>query len=90
MGDNDSIQISGKAVAVVVVLLLLIVSTFGMFFINGKTSAKNNNNELVSARDDKYSNLSEKCRPPNGQDIDSWKEHLGHHAETRDCLKYFD
>ena len=37
-----------------------------------------------------YNNIPEKCRPQEGQDIQAWKEHLGHHAETKDCLKYFN
>ena len=35
-------------------------------------------------------NIPENCRPPAGQDIASWKEHLGHHQETKECLKYFN
>ena len=41
------------------------------------------------ASDSSGENIPEKCRPPAGQDAGSWKEHLGHHAETQDCLKYF-
>lgn len=29
------------------------------------------------------------CQPPPGQDLQSWKEHLGHHQETKYCLQYF-
>ncbi|MBS3163520.1 hypothetical protein J4427_02415 [Candidatus Woesearchaeota archaeon] len=36
-----------------------------------------------------YTNLPEKCRPPEGEDIESWKEHLSHHADTKECLEYF-
>lgn len=36
-----------------------------------------------------YSNLPEKCRPTPDYTEQSWKEHLGHHSETQDCLKYF-
>ena len=35
-------------------------------------------------------NIPENCRPPAGQDIASWKEHLGHHEDTKECLKYFN
>ena len=35
------------------------------------------------------SGIPEKCRVPAGQDVNSWKEHLGHHAETKECLKYY-
>jgi hypothetical protein len=34
-------------------------------------------------------NMPEKCKVPAGQDVASWKEHLGHHADTQECLKYF-
>ena len=33
--------------------------------------------------------IPEKCRLPAGQDVEAWKEHLGHHEETKECLKYF-
>jgi len=81
MEEKETIQISGKAIAVVFVLILLLVSTFGMLALNGKDKSISSNGES--------NDLPEKCRVPAGQDIDSWKEHLGHHAETKDCLKYF-
>ncbi|MDO8460286.1 MAG: hypothetical protein Q7S74_04210 [Nanoarchaeota archaeon] len=96
--SKDTIHINGKVIAVIVILLLLIVSTLGMFFLNGRTTSSssdsmigyNENSGLTSnSMDDKYGNLPEKCRLPAGQDVNSWKEHLGHHAETQDCLKYF-
>ncbi len=37
-----------------------------------------------------FENIPENCRPPAGQDLTSWKEHLGHHQETKECLKYFE
>ena len=36
MEEKETIQISGKALAVVFILLLLLVSTFGMFALKGK------------------------------------------------------
>ena len=36
-----------------------------------------------------FENIPENCRPPAGQDVESWKEHLSHHPETKECLKYF-
>lgn len=79
---KDTININGKVIGAIVILLLLVVSTFGMFFLNGRTTG--------ASLDNKYSNLPEKCRPPAGQDIAAWKEHLGHHTETQECLKYFN
>ena len=79
-----------------VVLLLLIMISFGTAHIGSKSSGNENFNGNVidasssdSATNDQYNDIPEKCRPPAGQDINSWKEHLGHHAETKDCLKYF-
>lgn len=45
----------------------------------------------VSARSGGSSSeaMPEKCKVPAGQDAASWKEHLGHHAETKECLRYF-
>ena len=59
-------------------VLLLILKNFGLINLNGETISGD------------YGNLPEKCRLPQGQDIESWKEHLGHHAETQDCLRYFE
>ncbi len=81
MEEKDTIQIGGKTIGVIFILLLLLVGTFGMFALNGK-------NEGVSSSGE-YGNLPEKCRLPAGQEVDSWKEHLGHHTETKECLKYF-
>ena len=81
MEEKETIQISGKALAVVFILLLLLVSTFGMFALKGKDKSASYNLES--------NNLPEKCRLPSGQEVNAWKEHLGHHAETKDCLKYF-
>lgn len=62
-----------------IIILLLIFSSFSILNLKKNNSSANGN----------YSNIPEKCRPPAGQDIEAWKEHLGHHAETQDCLDYF-
>ena len=96
---KNTIHINGKVIAVIIILLLLIFSIFGMFFLGKMTSASSSKTATEykeisglanTQTDSKYADLPEKCRPPAGQDVNSWKEHLGHHAETRDCLKYFD
>ena len=87
-GRNDTVHISGKTIVVVLVLLLLLISTLGMFAL--KSSLHNYNSGAANAQtDNTYSDLPEKCRLPAGQDVSAWKEHLGHHAETQDCLNYF-
>lgn len=61
-------------------VILLAMASFGLAHfgsINGK--------QIVGTSDE----IPEKCRLPAGQDLASWKEHLGHHAETQDCLQYF-
>jgi hypothetical protein len=70
----------------VFVILLLVVS-LGFTHV-GRVSTLNGN--AVSGNSQTGSgNIPEKCQIPAGQDLNSWKEHLGHHAGTQDCLKYF-
>ncbi|NCN99405.1 hypothetical protein GW923_04480 [Candidatus Pacearchaeota archaeon] len=70
-----------------VLVLILAMASFGFAHI-GKVGAFSGN--AVSAIGTDSGNIPEKCRVPSGQDLGSWKEHLGHHAETQECLKYFD
>ena len=63
--------------AVIVIVSLLILTSVG-FKITKNSGGSGD-----------YSSLPEKCRPTQGYTEESWKEHLGHHAETQDCLKYF-
>lgn len=87
MENSDSIEINGKlilyALAIAAILLLALV-TLGIVDVN--FDGKANGNAIGGS----YNNLPEKCKPAAGYDIASWKEHLGHHAETQECLKYFD
>ena len=82
---SEEIEISGKTIIygiVIALILLLALVALGVVKINfGGT-----NGNAVSGD---YGNIPENCRPPAGYDINSWKEHLGHHAETRSCLEYF-
>jgi len=79
-------EIKGKAIVygilIALVLLLLLVS-LGIVKLNFGKSTEN-------TASGEYSNILEKCRPPSGESISSWKEHLGHHADTQECLKYFN
>lgn len=67
-------------------VILLAMASFGFAHI-GKVGALSGN---AIGSGDSLSNIPEQCRVPAGQDVNSWKEHLGHHAETKDCLKYFN
>ena len=72
---------------ITVLVVLLVMVSFGFAHV-GRVSALNGN--AVSGSSQAGSgNIPEKCQVPAGQDVNSWKEHLGHHAETQDCLKYF-
>ena len=79
-------EINGKAVIygiLITIILLLLLTSFGVINLNfGKATGNTASGE--------YSNIPEKCRPPSGESIMSWKEHLGHHADTQECLKYFN
>lgn len=68
------------------VIFILAILIIGTFVKPGTMSVGKIVNNIDNSD---YSYLPEKCQPPAGQDINSWKEHLGHHAETKDCLDYF-
>ncbi len=84
--NEDIINLSGKAIVVIVILLLLLIGTFGMFLLK---SSPNNTGSAAAQSNDVSGKIPEKCKLPAGQDLNAWKEHLRHHAETQDCLKYF-
>jgi len=68
--------------AVSVFIVILLMATFGFAHVGNSISTEN--------FEGTSSNMPEKCKVPAGQDLGSWLEHLGHHAETQECLKYFD
>ena len=70
-----------------VFILFLAMSSFGLAHM-GKINSLNADIVSGSAQAG-FNDIPEKCRLPAGQDLSSWKEHLGHHAETKDCLDYF-
>lgn len=82
--EKSKMILWGIVIAVVILLLLLSLG-FGVT----RSGAGESNARSGSAASNDYSSLPEKCRPPAGQDIEAWKEHLGHHAETQECLDYF-
>ena len=77
-------EINGKAI---IYGVLILITLFILLFSFGTLSL--NPDKAMGDLDYENTNVPEKCRPPNGQSISAWKEHLGHHAETQDCLKYF-
>jgi len=79
--EKGRIILWGIVIAVVILLLFLSLG-FGII-------KSGSNGAGGSSSADNYASLPEKCRPPAGQDIAAWKEHLGHHAETQECLQYF-
>lgn len=77
-------EINGKTILYGTIILLIIgllLFSFKIIF----STPKNQDSDQVS-----YSDIPNKCRPPKGESISSWKDHLSHHAETRRCLQYFN
>ena len=66
-------------IAVIIALLLLIALSFNFISFNKKQTNANSD----------YSNLPQECQKPDSQDLQSWKEHLGHHENTKFCLEYY-
>ena len=79
-------KINGKIIiysTLILIVLLILFLNLGVISLNSDKSSQITTSETNQ-------NIPEKCQVPSGQNIDSWKEHLGHHTETQDCLKYFD
>ena len=66
------------------ILLLLIFSSFGVMRLGG-----NRGNTGSSGGNVVSGNMPQECQKPEGQDLQSWKEHLGHHQNTLYCLDYY-
>ena len=80
---NKKYLIYGALIFLVVILAIL-VFTKGAKIDDSKVNVKNA--DLEKYRSD---NIPEECRLPASQDIESWKEHLEHHENTKYCLEYF-
>ncbi len=78
MEINGKLIIYGILITIILLLLLVSIGIINLNFSKATGNAANGNN------------MPEKCKVPAGTDVNSWKEHLGHHAETQDCLKYFN
>lgn len=76
--DKETIIIT----AVIILVIIAVLYTTGIISINiGKTG-----NSVAAGS---YGNMPEECKAPAGQDINAWKEHLGHHENTKYCLDYY-
>ncbi len=73
----------------VIVILLILLVIASVVKISGNSVVNSNGNSGTNL--DKYSSNSipAECRLPEGQDLQGWKEHLGHHENTKYCLEYY-
>jgi len=94
-------EINGKVIFAIIILFVLFVSTLGIFALNGGNASSSSSDSMAghhsgnsvltnTQTEGQYGDLPEKCRLPYGQDVNSWKEHLGHHEDLQECLKYFN
>ncbi len=67
-----------------VFFLILLLAVAVVIKLNINRQAVNNNLNTYGSE-----NIPEECRLPQGQDLQSWKEHLGHHQQTLYCLDYY-
>ena len=76
--------------AIILVALLVIGIIFGSAILN-KNTAKDSGSNQINSELEKYrsGSIPEECRLPEGQDLQGWKEHLGHHQNTLYCLDYY-
>ena len=78
--DKETIII----IIVVIIVIFAVLYTTGIISINiGKTG------NSVAGRSTN-GNMPQECQAPAGQDINAWKEHLGHHENTKYCLEYYN
>ena len=69
-----------------VLLLLLIGSLFAGFLKTDPNVVKTQDTDLSKYSSEK---IPQECRLPEGKDLQGWKEHLGHHENTKYCLDYY-
>lgn len=80
----DTVNVSWKTISIVVIIILLFFGTIIFFGTRSDNQEAVKSNLYSSSQD-----IPEKCKVPSGEDINSWKEHLSHHAELQECLNYF-
>jgi hypothetical protein len=74
-----------KIIVIVLVILVLLAVLYSTGIINLNFGKKSGNTAGGGSSWD----VPQECQKPAGQDIQSWKEHLGHHDNTKYCLDYF-
>jgi len=74
-----------KIIVIVVIALVAFAVIYATGIVNINTGKKAGN---VNAGGNS-GNIPEECKQPAGQDLNAWKEHLGHHENTKYCLQYF-
>ena len=68
-------------------VLILIGGLFVGLGMNGNAVEENNNVDLSKYRSEE---IPEECQLPSYEnDVNNWKEHLGHHENTWYCLDYY-
>ena len=77
--DKETIII----IAVIALVLLAVLVATGIISFNIENKSGNTNTGGSSE------SMPEECKVPAGQDLNSWKEHLGHHENTKYCLDYY-
>ena len=77
-------EIDGKVVIYGIVIVLVLVLVF--VSLNIKFLVYKNQQKDLKSED----NIPSKCKIPYGEDVKSWKEHLSHHSDLEECLKYFN
>ncbi len=74
-------------VGIGILVLILIGSLFVGFGMRGNAVEEDNDADLSYYRSEE---VPEDCRLPDYEDdVNSWKEHLGHHENTWYCLDYY-
>jgi len=79
--DKETIII----IIVAILVIFAVLYTTGIISINiGKSG-----NSVGASGIKSSGNMPQECQAPAGQDINAWKEHLGHHENTKYCLDYY-
>ena len=87
------------------ILLLMLIGEFAIGSVNevvinkeaeDMSDRNSGNKQLISYEGEdltKYrsTDIPSNCRLPEyDENVDKWVEHLGHHQETQECLKYYN
>ena len=67
--------------ALIMITLFILLVSFGVIQLKSSSS---------TAASAETGDMPEKCKIGQGYNLQSWKEHLGHHAETQESLKYYN